>query len=142
MERSESIVIDASVVIKWFVNEEYTDKSLKLLEDYLNAKITIYSVQLMPYEVINALRYNPIIGRDDLVQIGYALSKFQIAFYPLLDGLYESAISVAMDSGTTVYDAAYLALAISMKSPLYTSDQKFMNKLGDRYPVFHISNYK
>ncbi|MHB1709725.1 MAG: type II toxin-antitoxin system VapC family toxin [Thermoplasmataceae archaeon] len=142
MERPENIVLDASVVVKWFVDEEYTDSSLQLLEDYLNGKVTLYSVQLMPYEVINALRYNSIIGRSDLVQIGRALARFQIVLYPLLDGLCENAISIAIDSGTTVYDAAYLALAISMKSPLYTSDQKFMDKIGDHYPAYHISNYK
>ena len=64
MERPGNIVLDASVVVKLFVDEEYTDLSLQLLEDYLNGKVTLYSVQLMPYEVINALRYNRLQMRD------------------------------------------------------------------------------
>lgn len=41
MERSGNIVLDASVVVKWFVDEEYTDLSLQLPEDYLNGKVTL-----------------------------------------------------------------------------------------------------
>ena len=63
MERPGNIVLDASVVVKWFVDEE-PDISLQLLEDYLNGKVTLYSVQLMPYEVINAHRYNRLEMRN------------------------------------------------------------------------------
>ncbi len=142
MERPGNIILDASVIVKWFVDEEFTDKSLQILDDYIKGKITVYSIQLMPYEVSNALRYNPAIGKEELIRVGLALRKFQIALYPILDGLYESAINIAIDSGTTVYDAAYLSLAIEMNAPLYTADQKFMNKLGERYRVVHISSYK
>ena len=78
METPESIILAASVVVKWFVDEEYTDKAIAMLDDYKKGETRIYSVQLMPYEVINALRYNPSIGWADLVVIGSALNKFQI----------------------------------------------------------------
>ena len=83
----------------------------------------------MPYEVINALRYNPAMGREDLALIGNALKKFRIELYPLVDGLYESTIDIAINSGTTIYDASYLALAIEMNGHAYTADQRFMNKV-------------
>lgn len=142
MERPESIILDASVAIKWFVDEEYTDKAIEMLNDYKKGETTIYSVQLMPYEVINALRYNPAMGREDLVLIGSALKKFQIELYPLLDGLYELTIDIAINSGTTIYDAAYLALAIEMNGHAYTADQRCINKVTKYGHLSHISSYK
>ena len=64
MERPGNIILDASVIVKWFVDEEFTDKSLQILDDYIKGKITVYSIQLMPYEVSNALRYNPAIEKQ------------------------------------------------------------------------------
>ena len=142
METPESIILDASVVVKWFVDEEYTDKAIAMLDDYKKGETRIYSVQLMPYEVINALRYNPSIGWEDLVVIGSALNKFQIELYPLLDGLYKLTIDIATNSGTTIYDAAYLALAIEMNRHAYTSDQRFIDKTTRYAHLSHISSYK
>ena len=31
VERPNSIILDASVVVKWFVDEEYTDKATEIL---------------------------------------------------------------------------------------------------------------
>ncbi|MCL6089948.1 MAG: type II toxin-antitoxin system VapC family toxin [Candidatus Thermoplasmatota archaeon] len=142
MEKPNNIVLDASVVVKWFVDEEYTNKALKILDDYAKGTIMVCSVQLMPYEVINALRYDSAIGRGDLIQISQAISKFQIRLYPLINGLAESTINIALDSGTTIYDAAYLSLAIKIGARLYTADQKFINKLAGNEHLFHISNYE
>lgn len=34
MDTPESIILDASVVVKWFVDEEYTDKAIAMPDDY------------------------------------------------------------------------------------------------------------
>jgi predicted nucleic acid-binding protein len=67
METPKRAILDASVVLKCFVDEEYTDKAIAMPDDYEKGETTIYSVQFMPYEVINAFCYNPSIGREDLV---------------------------------------------------------------------------
>ncbi|MGC8506447.1 MAG: type II toxin-antitoxin system VapC family toxin [Thermoplasmata archaeon] len=142
MEKPDSIILDASVVIKWFVDEEYTDKAIEILNDYRKGETTIYSVQLMPYEVMNALRYNSTLGKQDLILIGSALKKFQIELYPLVDGLYESTIDIAINSGTTIFDASYLALAIEMNGHAYTADKRFADKVAEYGHLSHISSYK
>lgn len=130
MAKTSKLVVDASVVVKWYVDEEYSDKALKILDDYADGKLDLISVQLMPFEVINALRYNPELGIRDLSKIGESLSKAQIDLFPLLDGLYLDSIRIATEYGTTVYDSSYLSLAYSAECDLCTADEKFGNRIG------------
>ncbi|MEQ9715814.1 MAG: hypothetical protein ABGF52_09810 [Candidatus Asgardarchaeum sp.] len=43
------VVLDASVIVKWFVKEIYSDIALKLREDYLKGKIDIIVPSLVYY---------------------------------------------------------------------------------------------
>ena len=44
MEKPNNIVLDASVVVKWFVDEEYTNKALKILDDYAKGTIMAWLI--------------------------------------------------------------------------------------------------
>ncbi|MDD1745106.1 MAG: type II toxin-antitoxin system VapC family toxin [Candidatus Methanoperedens sp.] len=44
-------VLDASVVIKWFSEEEYTDRALKLRDDFFKGDIELVVPDLILYEV-------------------------------------------------------------------------------------------
>lgn len=60
VERPEKIaVVDASVAVRWFVEEEFTRQALAMADDYQARKVDLRSTQLLPFEVLNALRYNP-----------------------------------------------------------------------------------
>ena len=41
MERVEAIVIDASVAVKWFNIEEYSDLALKIRDKHIRGKVTL-----------------------------------------------------------------------------------------------------
>nr|HID58991.1 hypothetical protein [Desulfobacterales bacterium] len=51
---TEKIVIDASVVAKWFLEEVYGDKAVLLRDKYVGREIQLASPSIMPYEVLNA----------------------------------------------------------------------------------------
>lgn len=61
-------VLDASVVIKWFSEEEYTDKAVKLRDDFFKGENELVVPDLLLYEVSNALRYNPNFDETDVVE--------------------------------------------------------------------------
>jgi len=61
-------VLDASVVIKWFSEEEYTDRALKLRDDFSKGEIELVVPDLMLYEVSNALRYNSDFDETDVAE--------------------------------------------------------------------------
>jgi len=53
------IVLDASVAVKWFSEEEYTEKALELRERIRVGKERVIVPDLLLYELANALKYNP-----------------------------------------------------------------------------------
>jgi predicted nucleic acid-binding protein len=61
-------VLDASVVIKWFSEEEYTDIAVKLRDDFFKGYNELVVLDLLLYEVSNALRYNPNFDETDVAQ--------------------------------------------------------------------------
>ena len=144
MEKSKKIVVvDASVVAKWFIDEEYTGEALKMREDYKNGVVDIWSTQLMPFEVLNALRYNPEFSQKEIEKAANALSRYRIALYPLLNDLRESCVRIALKYGITIYDASYISLGYHLNKELYTADEKLLTKIGkdEEEAVHHIREY-
>ena len=142
MERTkEVVVIDASVAVKWFVQEEFTDKALALAEDYRDRRVDLRSTQLMPFEVLNALRYNPEMGKKEVEKAGEALARLKISLYPVLGELSPLCLKAAMDHGLTVYDASYISLGRLLGCPVYTADVKLMDKTREVGSLHHISEY-
>lgn len=137
------IVVDASVVTKWFVQEELTDKAIQMRDDYLEGRITIACPDLLGYEVINALRYKPSFGEQDLKEVASALEKYNFLSHAILsNGLATQAIEFALKFGLTIYDASYIAVADYLDgSIVYTADAKFVEKVGDAKLVTSISEY-
>ncbi len=137
----EVIIVDASVVAKWFVEEEDTEEALKLREDYRGGRIDLWSTELMPFEVLNALRYNPQIGTRELKSAVKALSGYRIALYPILDELGEHCIANALAYGVSVYDSSYISLSIIFNKTLYTADDRLILKAKEVDTLRHIKYY-
>lgn len=76
---SNMYVLDASVVIKWFSEEEYTDKAVKLREDFFRGELELAVPDLLLYEVSNALRYNPDFDENDVVEAVDSLFDIEIS---------------------------------------------------------------
>jgi predicted nucleic acid-binding protein len=143
MERIEEIVVvDASVITKWFVEEKYTPDALRLRNDYINRLIDIAAPELLPFEVLNSLRYNPEFGEKDIKQSARALEKYSLWLFPILGKLAEKTIENALKYGITLYDSSYLSLADLKSKTLYTADEKLLAKLKDNPHIRHISEYE
>lgn len=71
----KKIVVDASVVAKWYLIEEYSDNAIKLRNDYVRGLVQIIVPSLLEYEVLNALRYSRVYYLDELKKIGSSLNK-------------------------------------------------------------------
>ena len=134
------VVADASVVVKWFVEEEHTDAALRLRDDYVDRTVDIASPDLLPYEVLNALRYNPGLGERQLKEIVEALDKYSLWLAPLEGDLAYACVENSMRHGISVYDSAYISLGQIREIPVYTADRVLMNRVGDER-IRHISTY-
>lgn len=142
MAGSKKVVIaDASVIVKWFVEEEDTKKALALRQAYIDGKVDIACPNLLPYEILNALRYNPEFGEEQTRVASKALTEYQLWMYPILGELAALCIKNSYAYGMSLYDSAYVSLAEYLDSPLYTADKKILDKVkSDRFR--HISDFK
>ena len=133
------IVVDASVVVKWFLEEEFSREALRIRDDYVMRKVSIAVPSLLEYEVLNALKYSGVYSRDELREAGVALNKYGFKVYELEGRFKELTVELAVEEGVTVYDASYVALARMLEAPLYTADEELI----ERFPAVavHVKSY-
>ncbi len=124
-------VLDASVLIKWFSNEEYTDRALKLRDDFLQGYTELVVPDLLLYEVSNALRYNPNYNENDVIESVDSLYDMGINIIIPTGDVIKSAINLAFIHDVTLYDAFYAALAKEIDFTLITADAKFYRKTNN-----------
>jgi predicted nucleic acid-binding protein len=120
-------VVDASVAVKWFVEEVHADAARYLLADVY----ALYAPDLLWPECGNILwkkvQQGELTAQEArLIREGLELQPLHIAPCRLL---FEPALEIALDTGRTVYDSCYLALAMLTESPLVTADQRLFNAL-------------
>ena len=139
------IVIDASVVAKWYINEDWREKSILLRDDYIEGKVELIAPSIMPFEVLNAIRYSRRkISIKTLEDIAESLSLYNIKLYNLIGDYAKNVSRISLKYNVSIYDASYIALAIQEKTLLYTADKKLINVLNGEILKYirHISQYK
>ena len=123
----EILIIDASISIKWFLDEEYSEESLKLLEK----EISLIVPELFFIEVYNILTKKvrrKEISIEEATTIKDTITK--ISFETFSNGsLLESAFELSNVTNKSIYDCIYLSLAVLKKGIMITADEKFYNSL-------------
>jgi len=136
-------VVDASVVVKWLVDEDYSHEAAGLLD----AGSTFVAPALVFAEAANALwamRRRGDIEADDLADAVATLQAMPVSVPISMLQLTAAAARLAADLDHPVYDCFYLALAIQTQYPIVTADIRFKDKvrahpyLSDR--IVHVSN--
>ncbi|MEM0011285.1 MAG: type II toxin-antitoxin system VapC family toxin [Candidatus Bathyarchaeia archaeon] len=128
MEEEKILVLDASVAVKWFNVEPLREKALIIRDKYVNGEIELIAPDLLYYEVANALRYNPRFGIEEVKSALKALEDLSIITYDFEGELREKAVELAYRFGITIYDAAYVALAVIRDASLYTANKEVVVK--------------
>lgn len=124
------IVIDASVVLKWYLaDEEYSSKALSILDKYVSNEIDILAPSLLEYEVINGLVIAKKRGRIQEKKIFTAIDGFMSLEIKLinLSLYYPKVIHYCKIYNRSAYDASYLALADDESISLVTADKGLYN---------------
>ena len=116
-------VLDASVLVKWFVEEPDTPQALSLKTAYLEGAYEVASLDFALLEVANALQRSKGFSAAEIKRCCDELYALELDFIALVPDLIYAAIEVATRWHLTVYDAAYLALAKEMDAQLITADR-------------------
>ncbi len=122
------VVVDASLVVKWLIREEDSDKAHALLQSWKDQGIRLAAPYLMPFEVTNALHQRVIQGELSVAGAGDMVENL-LSSGPELHqtaGLHARALELASElrQGAS-YDAHYLALAEEFGCELWTADRRF-----------------
>ena len=123
-----SVVVDASLAVKWLVEEDDSDKAHAVLQSWVAQDITRIAPHLMPFEVANALHRRVSRGElsvGDSIRMIARLLASRLELHQPPD-LHVRALQLASQlKQSAAYDAHYLALAESVGCELWTADERF-----------------
>lgn len=114
------LVLDASVVLKWFrgAGERHVDEARAIRAAYEEGALVVWAPPLLQLEILNVAGRRWELGEDALVALAAALDDlgFELLEPPLED------VARWIARGLTAYDAAYLAVAEAASVELVTDD--------------------
>ena len=132
----DKIVVDSSVVIKWFVTEPFSADARRILDGYQSGTLTLFAPDLLNAEVGNIVwkkhRFQGL-AKTDAEQIVDVFRELAIAFTPTAE-LLEEAFRLAVEHERTVYDALYVALSVREECPFVSADERLVNAIGKSFP--------
>jgi predicted nucleic acid-binding protein len=139
-----TLIVDASVALKWFLKDETQWIEAKALLDEPEGLI---APELIIAEVCNAawrgVRANRML-QEQAEGIARSLPNLFTLLVPT-SGLAEQAVVMSGRLDHPVYDCFYLALADARHVPLVTADARFLRRLeGTPWATtaIHIADYR
>lgn len=123
------IVVDASVALKWVLDEPGSDAAIDLLSTSELAMPGIFMA-----EAANAL-WRHVTRKQ--IEMGEALDRLarlrSVRFETfLIEEDIEHALQLAIDLNHPIYDCLYLALALRLDTHVVTADRRFVALSGRR----------
>jgi predicted nucleic acid-binding protein len=136
------IVLDASVAVKWFHEEEFTPEALSILEAADRDKIEIVVPSIFPYEVINALRKpRNLFNKDRLNGASEFIEERDLLGEEVNKGDLHTILELMFKHSVSPYDASYLLIAKKFRTRVITADKKLSDRIGlDSLALFIGSN--
>ena len=129
-------VVDASVVVKWFVTETGHAEALSFLE----AGPDMIAPDFVLLETANVLRRKWKRGELSVLQwreIGEALPRYFSRLVPL-ESVIDAAVDLSIRLDHPVYDCLYLAVAVTEHAVLITADEVFSRKCSGAGLASHV----
>ena len=122
-------VVDASVVIKWFVPEVDSEAARRWLDaphDYIAPDLLFPETGNTVWKKVRRGELTPDEGQRLVTDLS-VIAVEAVAMRALLP----DAHALALSTGITVYDATYLALAVRLETQVITGDDRFARRLAD-----------
>ena len=136
-EPMRTAVIDASVVVAAFLSESHSDAAQSLLA----SGRPLYAPEFVYTEVANVIWKRFRRGEVDEREAADLLRnarRLRLQITPS-EQLLAPALGLAMQTGRTVYDCLYVALAVQINSVMLTNDQRLANALASGPLKRHVA---
>lgn len=137
------LVVDASVVVKWFVPEVHSEAARRLLlrrDQYVAPDLLFAETANTIWKKARRGELTEAEGRQLIVDVGRA--AIETISCRVLAG---DAHALASITGRTVYDSLYVALAVRLETRMITADDRLVAGLG-AFPalsphIAHVQNF-
>jgi predicted nucleic acid-binding protein len=121
-----TLVIDASIAVKWVVEEDSTPEALVLRQ-----KAKLIAPDLLVAECANILwkkvQRGELLKAEAILAAGL-LQGAELELLPMRS-LFEAATRMSIEIDHPAYDCVYFVLAVQRKCQFVTADQRFLHKL-------------
>ena len=141
------VVADASVALKWVIEEEHSDRAEALFNDTVAQGLPIFAPPHFMSEVTNAL-YRRSLRRANAIDTQLAdEALLRLLSFPIRSitpaHLYPEAQRFARSHRlNSIYDTLYVVVAQHIGGELWTSDQALLRSLASAAPwVRWIGDY-
>jgi len=135
------IIIDSSVIFKWFnTTEEFHLQAKVLLRQHLSRNNEILIPTLLLYEITNAWATKTKLDEKDIKDNLERLEKYSLKIIPINFAQLKKAAKFSKKYLVSVYDATYAVVAEEKKCDLITADDRFANKVNLPF-VKKLSDY-
>jgi predicted nucleic acid-binding protein len=134
-------VLDANVVVKWFIPEIDSDKADRLLDGFRNHKLDIIAPDILVSEVGNTLWKRSVKIKDiSVADAAASYTDFLDLDVPVHSSttIAEDALSIATSEQHPLYDTLYISLARKRGCEFITADETLVNKLGHKFPQIRL----
>lgn len=135
-ERSKRFVVDSSFVLSFLLPEESNNLASDIFSHYMEGSVQLISTVLLPFEVLNSLRTALIrrkISEGSALRFGELFLNLKIT---LVEVSEKDLLDLSLRRNLTVYDAAYLQLAIEKRWPLLTFDNRLKDEISKTPNLF------
>ena len=120
-------VVDASVVLKWLLAEP-SEEAEELLERHVNESDPLVAPELLYYEIGNVLVTKTKLSVQETSDLFGYFMDLHIEAYSLGADEYKTTVDLAHRYKLSVYDAAYLGLAMALDTRLVTADRRLATR--------------
>ena len=131
------IVFDASLAVKWFVDEVNSDSANQLLRRH-EGEIAV--PELFVTEVVGALVRRANMDKTLRSEVEFSISRLirmienhMLRVNALTPAQTRAASRLALDLGHPLKDCLYVILAMDLGCPLVTADARFVEKARGVY---------
>ncbi|MGB9717955.1 MAG: type II toxin-antitoxin system VapC family toxin [Thermoproteota archaeon] len=126
-----SYVVDASVVVAWFIpGEPWSVKARWLGDEYVEGRVRLYAPNILLYELNNSLWKavrRGLMSVETAEACVEAFSKISPELLPLNLKRQLEALRMATEEGVSFYDSAYIVAARATGSTLVSADSDLVS---------------
>lgn len=127
------VVVDTSVVLKWFVkeNEALVEQAELLWHQIANGQIDCVIPDLLIYELGNALLYSKKLPSQEIQGYYEEFFSLGLTMIRIDSSLIHETTSIAKQYAITIYDAVFVAVAQKYGIYLISAHPKHHGKIKD-----------